>query len=230
MVSLVLLIFGVRYDRFQGPPADPSAPFVYSQHFRTPSKDFAPRLGLAWSVTPKTVVRASSGIFFEPVPTNLWYNTFINSGNPQAYSASVSSSSALAPKFPAVLTLSPGAVPPSADITTITPNFRNAYTINSSIQITQQITPNDALTVGYVNTGARELTYLRNLNLINPTSFLADGRPVYSSAQNAATRLDPRFNNITLQDVGAVTDYNALIANYTHRMGQGFQVSASYTW
>ncbi len=226
----LLLIFGVRYDRFQGPQADPNAPFSYSQRFRTPGKDFAPRLGLAWTVTPKTVVRASSGVFFEPVPTNLWYNTFINSGNPAAYSASISASSPLAPKFPNVLTLSTGTVPPSADITTITPNFRNAYTLNTSLQISRQLTQNDALTVGYVNTGARELTYLRNLNLINPVSFLADGRPVYSTTQSAATRLDPRFNNITLQDVGAITDYNALIVNLTHRWSRGYSVSASYTW
>ena len=228
--SNLLLIFGVRYDRFQGPPADPTAPFSYSQNFRTPGKNFAPRFGLAWTVTPKTVIRASSGIFFEPTPTNLWYNTFINSGNPQAYSASIPASSPLAPAFPNVIGLTPGVVPASADITAITPNFRNAYTINTSVQITRQLTANDALTVGYVNTGARELTYLRNLNLVNPTGFLADGRPIYSSTQSAATRLDPRFNNITLQDVGAVTDYNAMIVNYNHRWGQGFQVNASYTW
>ncbi len=226
----LLVIFGVRYDRFQGPGADPAAPFSYSQSFRTPGKNFAPRLGLAWNVTPKTVIRASTGIFFEPTPTNLWYNTFINSGNPLAYSASIPASSSLAPAFPNVITLTPGVVPASADITTVTPNFRNAYTLNTSVQITRQLSSNDALTVGYVNTGARELTYLRNLNLINPTGFLADGRPVYSSAQNAATRLDPRFNNITLQDVGANTDYNAMVVNYNHRWAQGFQVSASYTW
>jgi hypothetical protein len=226
----LLVIFGLRYDRFQGPPADPNALFSYSQHFRTPGKDFAPRLGLAWSITPKTVLRASSGIFYEPVPTNLWYNTFINSGSTMAYSASIAAGSPLAPAFPNIISLTPGAVPPSADITTITPNFRNAYTINTSIQITQALTNNDSLTVGYVNTGARELTYLRNLNLINPTGFLADGRPIYSTTQSVATRLDPRFNNITLQDVGAITDYNAMIVNYQHRVSQGFQVSASYTW
>ena len=226
----LLLIFGVRYDRFQGPAADPNAPFSYSKSFRTPGKDFAPRFGLAWSVAPKTVVRASFGMFYEPVPTNLWYNTFINSGNPQAYQASIPASSPLAPAFPKVIALTPGAVPPSADITTITPNFRNAYTLNTSIQITQALTKNDSLTVGYVNTGARELTYLRNLNLVNPTSFLADGRPFYSAAQTAATRLDSRFNNITLQDVGAITSYNAMIVNFQHRISQGFQVSASYTW
>jgi len=226
----LLLIFGVRYDRYQGPSADPNAPFIYSRNFRTPGKDFAPRFGLAWSVTPKTVVRASIGMFYEPVPTNLWYNTFINSGNPLAYSASIPANSPLAPAFPNVIALSPGLVPPSADITTITPNFRNAYTINTSIQVTQALTRSDSLTVGYVNTGARELTYLRNMNLINPTGFLADGRPIYSATQSAATRFDPRFNNITLQDVGAITSYNAMIVNLQHRMAKGFQVSASYTW
>ena len=226
----LLLIFGVRYDRFQGPSADPNAPFSYSQHFRTPGKDFAPRVGLAWSLSPRTVVRASTGIFYEPVPTNLWYNTFINSGNPLAYSASIAASSPLAPAFPTVLTLAPGVVPASADITTITPNFRNAYTINTSVQITRALTTNDSLTVGYVNTGARELTYLRNLNLVNPVGVLLDGRPIYSTTQSAATRLDPRFNNITLQDVGAVTDYNAMIVNFQHRIARGFQISASYTW
>ena len=226
----LLVTYGVRYDRFQGPPADPNAPFSYSRNCHTPNKDFAPRLGLAWSITPKTVIRANTGIFFEPVPTNLWYNTFINSGLPTAYQASLPPTNPLAPAFPNVIALTPGAIAPSADITTITPNFRNAYTINTSIQITQALTSNDSLTVGYVNTGARELTYLRNLNLINPTGFLPDGRPIYSATQSAATRLDPRFNNITLQDVGAITNYNAMIVNYQHRVSKGFQVSASYTW
>jgi hypothetical protein len=228
--SNLLITYGVRYDRFQGPDANPNAPFVYSQHFRTPGKNFAPRIGLAWSITPNTVIRASTGIFFEPSPTNLWYNTFINSALPGAYTASIPSTSPLAPAFPAVLTLQGGAVPPSSDITTVTPNYRNAYTINTSFQIERKLAANDALTVGYVNTGARDLEFLRNLNLINPTGYLADGRPIFSSTVSAATRLYPQFGNITMQDVGAVSDYNALIVNYQHRFAQGFQVNASYTW
>jgi hypothetical protein len=227
----LMIIAGVRYDRFQGPSADPTAPFSYSQHFRTPGKNFAPRLGFAWSVNPKTVIRASSGIFFEPVPTNLWYNVFTNSANSNSYQAAILPTQSFAPSFPQVLSFSPGSVAnASADITTITPNFRNAYTVNTSFQIQRSLSNNDALTLGYVNTGARELTYLRNINPINPVSFLPDGRPVYSTAVSAATRLDPRFNNITLQDVGAVTDYNAMILNYTHRLSAGVSLSASYTW
>jgi Carboxypeptidase regulatory-like domain len=226
----LLLIFGVRYDRFQGPDADPNAPFIYSRHFRTPSKDFAPRFGLAWNVAPKTVIRASTGIFFEPVPTNLWYNTFISSGNPQSYTAAIAATSPFAPAFPNVITLAPGVVAPSGDVVTITPNYRNAYTINTSFQITRSLSQNDSLTVGYVNTGARELTYFRNVNLINPIGNLLDGRPIYSTTQSAATRLDPRFNNIGLQDVGAITNYNAMIVNLQHRLSRGVQISASYTW
>ena len=226
----LLVIFGLRYDRFQGPDADPNAPFVYSRNFRTPGKDFAPRVGLAWSITPKTVLRASTGMFYEPSPTNLWYNSFITSGGPLAYTASISSNSPSAPKFPNVIALTPGLAPPSADVVTVTPNYRNAYTINTSIQLSQQLTNNDVFKIGYVNTGARELEFLRNMNLINPTGYLADGRPIFSSSVSAATRLYPQFGNITLQDVGAVTDYNAMVVNYEHRFSQGFETSASYTW
>jgi len=66
---------------------------------------------------------------------------------------------------------------------------------------------------------------LRNMNLINPIRYLADGRPVFGSA-----RLDPRFGNITLQDVGAIASYNAMLVNWNHRLSRGAQVSASYTW
>jgi hypothetical protein len=225
----LLVIFGVRYDRFQSPDANPNASFVYSRSFRNPGKDFAPRLGLAWSITPKTVVRASSGLFYEPSPTNLWYNALVTS-NPLAYQAAIQSNSPFAPAFPNIINFQPGAVPPSSsDIIAVTPNYRNAYTINSSFQISHQLTNSDSLTVGYVNTGARDLQFLRNMNLINPISYLADGRPVFGAA-SPATRLYPQFNNITLQDVGAITNYNALVVNYQHRWANGYQISASYTW
>ncbi len=122
------------------------------------------------------------------------------------------------------------AFPSPPTITALTPNYRTPYTINSSIQVSRQLTQNDALTVGYVNTGARDLTYERDMNLINPVSYLADGRPIYSSAVNASTRLYPQFNGIKLEDTGATANYNALIVNFMHRFSAGFQTNASYTW
>ncbi len=226
----LVVTYGVRYDKFQGPPAPANEPFVYSQHFRTPGANWAPRLGIAWQITPKTVMRVNSGIFYEAPPTNLWFNALYNNGSSAAFVGSIAPTSPFAPAFPNVISLQPGLLPATPSIYAVTPNFKNAYTFNSSFQITQQLSANDVLTVGYVNTGARNQTYLRNLNLINPISYLADGRPVFSSAVSAATRLYPQFADITLQDIGAIADYNAMIVNYRHRLSRGVQISASYTW
>ncbi len=225
----LVAVYGVRYDRFMGPDRDPNAQFPYSQHFRSPAADFAPRLGLAWSISPKTVVRASSGIFYEAPPTNLWYNALYSDGGTSAYTASIAGNAPGAPAFPSAVVN--GTLPRSSQtIYTITPNFKDGYAIDSSLQITRQLSNNDALTVGYVNTGGRNLEYLRNINLINPTAFLADGRPVFSSTIGPATRLYPQFNNIALQDIGANSSYNALIVNYQHRFSGGLELNASYTW
>ena len=225
-----LLIYGVRYDYFRAPNGEANAPFIYTRSFRTPSKNFAPRLGFAWSLDSKTVLRASTGIFFEAPPTNLWYNALNSDGSTRSFTTSLSNTAANAPAFPNILAFVPGATPGTPGIIATTPNFRNAYTLNSSLQITRQLTQGDALTLGYVHTGAREMGFLRNMNLINPVSFLADGRPVFSSAVNANTRLFPQFNAITLQDVGAISDYNAMIVHWTHRMGANYLIDASYTW
>lgn len=225
----LLAVYGVRYDQFRGPAGDPNALLASSHTFRVPEGDFAPRLGLAWNVTPKTVVRASSGIYYEAPPTNLWYNAIYGDGASSSYTASISSSAPGAPLFPAVVVN--GTLPRSSQtVYAIAPNFKNGYAINSSFQITRQLGQNDSLTLAYVNTNGRNLEYLRNINLINPISYLADGRPVYSSTVSAATRMNPGVNNIELQDIGNNSSYNAGIVTYQRRFIHGLETYASYTW
>lgn len=153
-----------------------------------------------------------------------------NNGSNQAFVAQIAPNQAFAPAFPQVFNSLPGSFPRTPSITAVTPNFKNAYTYNSSFQISQQLTGNDVLTVGFVTTEARNQGYLRNLNLINPVRSLADGRPVFSGTASAASRLYPQFANITLQDIGAIADYNALLVTYSRRLAQGWQANASYTW
>ncbi len=224
----LLMIYGVRYDYYASPAALANAPFIYNQHFHNPGNDWAPRIGFAYSINPKTVMRVSSGFFYDVPSTNLWYETYAAGGLSTAFQGSFTPTTAGAPLFPSVPTA--GASLGTPTIYALTPKYRTPYTINSSIQITRQLGSNDALTVGYVDTQARELTYMRDPNLINPTSFLADGRPVYSSAVNASTRLFPQFNGIKLMDSGSNANYNALIVNLTHRFATGFSMNASYTW
>jgi hypothetical protein len=70
------LSFGIRYENFGQPinsvhDINPSAPFV-----NTDNKDFAPRLGFAWSPSQHWVVRGGYGIQYDPpildIPLLIW--------------------------------------------------------------------------------------------------------------------------------------------------------------
>jgi hypothetical protein len=226
----LMLIYGLRWDKYLPPNANPNAPFVDSRSFASPSGNVQPRIGLAWQVTPKTVVRASFGKFYDAPPTNLWFNTLSNDGSNRAFIASIPSTSPFAPAFPTVINQVPGLTLPPADVTTIAPGFKNPYALTTSLQVSRELDRNDSFTIGYVLTEGHQLSYLRNINLINPVGQLADGRPIFSSAISSATRMDPQFNNVTLQDTGANSNYNALLLTYDHRWSRGFQMSASYTF
>ena len=69
----LLVIYGVRYDYYASPPALPNAPFVYNQSFHNPGARLGSRLGIAYSINPKTVLRVNSGKFYDVPSTNLWY-------------------------------------------------------------------------------------------------------------------------------------------------------------
>ncbi|MEO8727289.1 MAG: TonB-dependent receptor, partial [Acidobacteriaceae bacterium] len=224
----LMMIYGVRYDKFDAPPADRNAPLVLSRNFNSPSANFAPRLGLAYKLNDKTVLRASSGIFYDAPATNTWYNTLLNNGSIVS-TASIFPTAPGAPSYPSFV----GAVPAPGtpqDVFTTSPHFRNAYTINANLQLQRELGRNDAITVGYIHSGGRNLEYLHNINLINPIGALADGRPVFAKTVSAATRLYPQFNNITDQDTGANSSFDAGTLNYTHRLSRGIQMSASYTY
>jgi hypothetical protein len=227
----VLVTYGLRYDQYRAPSGlGAAAPFVYTQSFRTPLADFSPRLGVSWQVAPKTVLRLNAGVFYEQPPTDTWYDPLFNNGGTNSLVAAIPSNSSCAPSYPQVITSVTGACLGSQSITATTPNFKNEYTWNGSLQLTQELAKNDSLTLSYVLTNGRNEQFERNVNLINPIGTLADGRPVFSSAVNAQTRLYPQFNNIMLQDVGSNSSYNALLASYEHRWSEGFLMKANYTW
>ena len=222
--------YGVRYDQYRAPNGLANAPLAETRSFRVPKGNFAPRLGLAYTPHDGTVLRLSGGMFYEATPTNTWYNALYANGltNTGNLIATLSPSSGV--KFPGTFDASNQAAFPTPTPTVLTARFKNEYTFNVNAQLEQQIAKNDAVTLGYVMTSGRNLQYLRNSNLINPTGFLADGRPVFSTTPSATTRANPAFNGITYQDIGSNSSYNALIASYTHRMSAGLTTSANFVW
>lgn len=228
----ILLSYGVRYDQYRAPTPPANEPFIYTQKFRTPMGNFAPRLGISYSPTTTTVVRLNAGIFYEATPTNSWYQPLYNNGaaGTGSFIASVAGNTACSPEFPNTPQQVPASCLGTQSIYALTPNFKNEYVWNANLQVQQQLSKGDSLTLGYIMTNGRNMQFLRNMNLINPTGALADGRPIFSTSVSAATRLYPQFNNITLIDVGSNSSYNAMTVGYEHRVTYGLTVNANYTW
>nr|WP_255551081.1 TonB-dependent receptor [Granulicella sp. dw_53] len=225
------VIYGMRYDRFKSPNANPNAPFVNSRSFNTPNTNFSPRIGVSYRVGDKTVIKSSVGMFYQAPPTNTWFNALNLDGSNRTSSYTYTMATPVpagAPAFPAIPSTTGAAQ--AQNVTTVSPKFKNEYTWNATMQLQQELGRHDAMTLGYVMASGRNLQFLRNINPINPIATLSDGRPVYNSTVNSTTRLDPRFNQINQLESGANSSFNALVFNYTHSLARGLQWNANYTY
>jgi hypothetical protein len=166
--------------------------------------DFAPRLGLAWQARPNLVLRAGAGIFYD-----LGYSDITNAMISFPYiqeriilgtSFPLSASSAAPPPF----TTSP----PAAVMSVVDPNHVLPRTYEWNASVEQSITNADVLTLTYVGAGGRKL--------MRKDIYIAPG-------PNFSGEFDLLSNHGT-------SNYNALQAQYRHRLSHGLQTLLSYTW
>ena len=226
------VIYGLRYDLFDGPSARPFAPNPYSAEFKIDKNNWAPRAGFSWALDDdaRTVVRGSIGLMYEPPLLDFYDNAILNNGDPRAYTVSISATSAGAPAFPGSLASTPpGFTLPRQSITAVDPDFETQFAWLTNVQVERALRSDMSVAVGYVNSIGRNLPVLMDVNLIPTSATLADGRPIYSTAVGAATRVDQTFDHVNVfQSIGD-SRYNALTATLTKRMTQGWQAQATYT-
>jgi hypothetical protein len=227
----VKIVYGVRYDLYNYPTAPAGAPFSHSQNFNVDKNNFGPRVGVAWSLAPNTVLRASSGLMFDQPILAAYEQSIQQSGSPVRYTVNLTPNSAGAPAFPGNLSnLPPGFTLPTQSIFTVAPDFKVAQTFQNNVQIERSLGRDFYGAVGFVYVKGNDLPVTNYINLINPTGSLADGRGIYSATVNADTRLDPRFNRITeVQSVGD-SSYKALQVQFGRRLNAGLQFDVTYTF
>jgi hypothetical protein len=219
---------GVRYETILFPGLDPDAPYPLSRKIDADRKDFAPRLSFNWRVTKdaKTVVRASFGTFYDVPPLSIFYTAAQVNGH-RFLSYQVAGTDPRAPVFPSVPALSDTALVVKPNINAFAPGYKNTYQIQSNIQIQRELPWNLVATIGYNYAAQRHGLYTQNINLGDPVSYLADGRPVFGPA---ALHPNQAFNQINLLQSGANTNYNALFIHLQKRLAAGLLFQGSYTW
>jgi hypothetical protein len=228
------LNYGLRYDLYLVPKADPSSPFPASRKFNIDRNNFAPRFGLVYALREgerPLVLRAGGGIYYEPAWLDMYSRALLKNGAPRFFNlhfcGTNTQSCQQGPAFPNTFSGSQpsGSVLPQQDIVTVAPDFENMYAIHSNVQLEQALTEDLSLAVGYVHSGGRHIPVYRNINPINPGRLLADGRPVFG-----LDRLDARFKVIQMAESAASSQYDALTLQLTERFSRGLQFSANYTF
>ncbi|CAN5887700.1 TonB-dependent receptor [soil metagenome] len=228
----IKLLYGLRYDLFDVPEASPFAANPFSQEFRLDRNNWGPRAGLSWSLDARgtTVLRASTGLMYEPPLLDFYDNAIRNNGDPRAYTVQLSGTSAGAPAFPGSLAdVPPGFALPRQSINAVDPDFETQSAWLSNVQLERALGTNMSVAVGYVNSTGQALPVLMDVNLIPTGNVLPDGRPILATGVNAGTRVDPTFDHLNMFRSIGESRYNAFTATFTKRMTHGWQAQATYT-
>jgi hypothetical protein len=229
LTSDIKILYGLRYDLYDVPEASPDAPFAASRDFRVDKNNWAPRFGLVWALGAdrRSVLRANSGVMYDQPILAMYEQSLINDGTNFRAAATFQPTTPGAPAFPAVLSSGSGAQPNT--LTTVSPDFSTARMWQNNVQFERQLGSDYALAIGTTYTRGYNLPLISNINLINPIGRLADGRPIYSTAINASTRLDPRYNVINQVESLGESDYKNMTLQFTRRAGDGIQFDVAYT-
>lgn len=201
----------------------------------TPLHDFAPRVGLAYQLTPKLVLRAGYGIYYAGF-TNIGGSPDIGSNYPFLFNFSFPSPDAGHPiVYPngSIGTLETGLTgisltPASVNaeglgLEGIQLNYKTPYTNEYNFFLQYQLTPNQTVQLGYVgNTSFHGET---NPALNSPSVILPTGQ----NPQNFVPFPDFARNSSYVATEGN-GNYNSLQLSFERRFSQGMNLLANYTY
>ena len=203
--------------------------------YHVSSKEFSPRLGVAWRATDTFVIRAGFGINFDPQPLAFVRdmlndypldlsltlgptNTFLPAALPNGNIAT------LAQGIPAIAVpdISSGAValPKGFNMQTLPQNIRRDYVEGWNLMLQKELKWGFSAQAGYV--GSRQVSVPQFLNLnVGQVNGGQASQPFFARNGNAGLNLITPLNH---------THYDALQTTLSRRFASGYQMNASYTF
>ncbi|MBY0505699.1 MAG: TonB-dependent receptor [Bryobacteraceae bacterium] len=252
--------------RYQAPPAGgaTSAGFVQSSASkkpvpgipgvsptlvdRTPTRNFAPRFGLAYKVSERIVLRGGYGIYYDRLSNQLgllealslpgYVRTDLQAAANAA--ASLQNPFPVLPRqadFPVVpLLYAPPYTTdrPAIGLNAVDPTLRTPYLQQWGLNTQYQWTPATMVEVGYVGTKGSRLATQR---LINQPLIASPTNPVNGQTTTTAANAQLRVPYVGFSPTGLVwletstdSSFHSLQASVTRRFSKGLRFLASYTW
>jgi hypothetical protein len=200
----------------------PNLTFSYGLRFETQNDihdhgDLAPRLSLAWGVdggakkTPKTVLRAGWGMFYDRFLYNeILQQERLDGITQQQY---IVANPTFYPNLPTPAELSAGTTSPTVYRTD--PNLRAPYTMQSAFSVERQVTKAATVALTYLNSIGDHQLFTLNINAPNPAP--GGPRPFGGS------------DNLYQYSSEGVFRQNQLIANGRVNLGTKLSLFGFYT-
>ncbi len=190
-------------------------------------KLFAPRIGIAYRLDDKTVIRSGYGINYDPIPFSRplrgWYPLVINSN--QVAPNGFAPISTLSQGLPPIVgpDISSGIVPLQNGSDERSPgNFiHRGYVQSWNFTIERKLPQNILLSAGYVGTHSVHLLADRNLNNSEPGTGTA-GLPYFQQYGRTAQTL--------YWDGYLSSNYHSLQVSLNRSFANGLLLKGAYTW
>lgn len=196
--------------------------------------NFAPRIGLAYQPTPKSVIRSGFGLFYGGLQSQ--GNTNLGTNFPWANSAYIYAPTCALNNCPSLssegISLETGLVAKTGvgltnfvstpSLHGIDSHIKTPYTMNFNLSFEQAINSNLVATVSYVGNVSRHLPLYYDPNTV---------RGLYTPGANTQLQQPfPDFGGMGTIHFGGISNYNSLQAKLEKRMSRGLSFLATYTW
>ena len=190
--------------------------------------DFAPRIGLSWGLgrgkSPKTVLRAGFGIFYDRFPqSSLLTAQRLNGFVEQSYTCNYPAF------FPNLPTLgSAQGCEANTNIEPLDPNLRTPYTMQQGAGLERQLTRNATISVTYLNSHGVHQIMTRDINAPLPGTY-PFGDPSVGTRPYESYGKVTNVGNIYQFESAGIFNQNQLITNFNLRMGAKLNLFGFYT-
>jgi hypothetical protein len=200
-----------------------------SELHRPDKNNFAPRIGLAYSMTPKTVIRAGFGVFYGQ-PRGSEFSSFQLS--PPFVVDTTLTSNPTVPDligrlFPRVQVRDASGkilLSPNVNVFSLDPNFRTNYTWQWNFGIQRELSNGLLFETAYVGNAAHKLTG-RDL----PNQAFLDADPARPTPV-ISRRPNPNIGDVNYVSALDNSNYHSLNVKLNKRFANGFSLLGAYTY